>query len=630
MVDLDNITAIYALKASSKNSVVSESNLSKIQNELYIKTKLDKFLIEYSISAIKKNKTSLIVLSGNAGDGKSMTLLKLKESLINTYNIENEKIIINADATQTDTQHEDIIEKLMDFFIRYVEDYSIESSYTYVIAMNVGIAIKFFNSQRYIDLCNDDNKYIVLKKVVLNELNIEVIDEEIKLANKELIRSILVVNFDLRCLVKPNLNSDGKVNHSFFKEMIQKVYELIDIDKCNSCNSCKCPIYFNIMALREKKIVDKIENILFKVFLHNKVHLTPRNVWDLIFHLITGGENKYLEIFKKQKNISGLCNSFKNLEIKHFSKFLFYNNLFDSNCENYILKFIKESSQEFDPIYINNIDLELIKILIMSNPRNLIDTIDEKIKYKNFIINCELNKYALENIFDSTQNLSNEVNAIDLLMNTFCRHFYFFYKDENGSEVPDILTTDKCQVFNNDYFFMFINSLVKQKKVLINNSDEKFDKDVLKIIRDVLLNTFGKKISNYEIIQLDTISTRGKGKLLGNIKIVPEYSLEKTFDVVNIEILEALDFFPNYFNVRINKTACLKVSLDIFQLLILAKSGYSITSMDLDRFNQLSLLSKKIAPRLKDESEIFYQLNKDIYKVNEDLGTIVFEKIREN
>ncbi|WP_027340230.1 hypothetical protein [Halonatronum saccharophilum] len=620
---IDNISRLFSLQASSKNSVVSEEKLSSLQSKMYIESKLDAFLKEYCINGLEDNETKLVILSGNAGDGKSMALRKLKDNL-KGEGINKEKIYANADATQTDSPNQNLNEKLISFFNNFLRDHKKNNPKIYIIAMNVGIAIKFFNSIKFRKVCEEDKRFCFIKNFIFNELNIRKLDGYLKDNYEELHSNILVVNFDLRCLVNPNINGVGKNQLSFFRQMIERIYELVDMNKCNNCKSNSCPIYFNLVAFQSSKILDKIENILFKVFLYNKVHLTPRNVWDFIYIVLTGGEPKYINATSRIKeDYNNPCDFFNKNNKDDYFNFLFYNNIFDNNSENAIFKFIRSSIEKFDPTYIGNKELELLKILANSNSEHFLEVLKEKAS--DFNIKGLNSKENLELIFKPI--IRSQDNFKSKLMKNICRYIYFF-NDNDESKIQDILVTDFSQILDSNYFNSFYKCLKAEREMMLNKSRSSFDTNVLKMIRSVLVSTFGSKLSDQRIIQLETVTTRSKGRLLGKVKIKMDTKPHVQSYWQDSSVVEALDFFPNQFTVMINENYYLEVTLDLFELIVLANSGYNISSIDLERFNQLEVLSKKLmSQEIYKDTSIFYEINHEYYKLEKDIG-VEFRKIK--
>jgi len=612
--ELDNISRLFLLQASSKNSVVSEDKLSQLQKNLYIKTKLDDYLFKYCKESYNKSKTKLIILSGNAGDGKSMMLNQLKRKFHN-INIPEEFFVYNADATHTDKKDQKLENKLSEFFINFKNDFKHNTPKIYLIAMNIGIAIRYFNSEEYKELIINNRKfYNNLKSFVFNELNIKTANSSVR--NSKLAKNLLVVNFDLRCIVKPNLKFIDNNKVSFFKKMVDKIYTLVDLKYCNKDNCIKdnCPIYMNLKLIKNSHIRNKIENILYKVFLYNKVHLTPRNIWDFIYFIITGGENKYLELSNKQNFINNPCNIIKqNIDNENFNEFLFFNNLFDNNSENAILKFIQNEIKQFDPVYINHRKLEIDKILLSSNPELLNNGIlDSHIELDNF---DDLKK---DIILDNS--LKNNLNK---LIKNVSRFSYFVNK--NYSDI--LLQTDT--LFNNkENFQHFYDTLQIQKKNNLEEHVDNVDMILRKKISNILVATFGNKdMSDHEIMQIDTVKTRSRGKLLARLVIKVGNKLHRDFSPINKRILKVVDYFPNYFIVKINDMN-LKVTLDLYELFNLADSGYNISSVDLERFKQLEILNNKILPNLEKDDSVFYEHNNTLSVFQKTAYEVEFKNVK--
>ncbi|MFW6015629.1 MAG: hypothetical protein ACOCRK_04265, partial [bacterium] len=273
----------------------------------------------------------------------------------------------------------------------------------------------------------------------------------------------------------------------------------------------------------------------------------------------------------------------------------------------------------FDPLYLSHKRIELMKILAAANPTYFYNRI--KKQKEDFIINgIDINKPII-NIFNPEYNKNN-----DELINNICRFNYFFAKgDENDN--PDILITSATQMVSKDFFLEFYNSLLKQKDKMLNNKSKELSANVRRKIRDVLVTTFGSTISgtDQKIIQIETVTTRSKGHLLAQIDIKVENDLFNTYNMNNVKVVESLDFFANYFIVKINKSY-LKVTLDLYELINLASNGYNISSLDLERFKQLEILNKNLIPKL-EKNNIYYEFEREYYRLKDDDIDVQFEKI---
>jgi hypothetical protein len=606
---VDNISKLFQLQATNKNAVVSEElNFTDIQENLYIKTEIDQYLIESCIKSKEKNKSFLYVVSGNAGDGKSMQIKKGKQDLLNF--LEEDELEINYDATQVDSKTEDLTVRLFEFFEKFFKSLNEDNFKIYIIAMNIGIAIRFFNDPRYKDLLSSSefiDKHGDLRKFLLNELSIELIKEEERSVNS-LLEHIEVINFDHRVLVKHHLNENNEENHSFFGKMLNKVQEIFDTEACQSCSARnKCPVLYNVTALQEQVVKNKIENILFKGFLYKQIHFTPRNLWDFIFNITVGGTNKYLSI--KTNSDSSPCETFENLPEHRFNEFTFYNNIYDVESDNAILKYIQSNISKYDPYYLNNKYLELSKIFYQANPDKYIDNLMESLKDNEKFIELKDSKVHLE--------VAREGKIENLEKIT--RLLYFHSKTEE--EVGDLLYNDSSQVITKENFSYFIDSLEKQNETYIYKTDQKLNKDLIKNLKAALTNIFGTKLKDgSRYFQLETVSTRGKGRLYSKSDIKIPLDTQVNHYMINDSHLKYIDSFPSTLNVNVNNKI-LEIDYPLFEVIILSSKGYNITSVDLDKFFNLKSKSKSLfSDNNLEQDEIVYEYENSYFKLhyNED------------
>jgi hypothetical protein len=617
---MDNISKLFALRATSRNSVVSQEKLLPIQQQLYVETNFDTFLLNYCKKSKESSKTRLVVLSGNAGDGKSMTLYhtvsKLKEA-----GFTDSDLCINADATQTDSKQEDLIEKLIRYFENFFIDYLNGSKKTYIIAMNAGIAVKFFYSKALKEKVGEfEDFFSEIGKLILNELNIEYS----LLDNNIFVEDVLVCNFDLRALTICNLPDkelDPDLHYSFFKQMIAKVNNFVDIEECKNCISGCCPIYYNLLAIRDDDIAKKIENILFKVFLYNKVHLTPRNLWDFLYMILTGGEEKYLDIKEKTQGIRDKdispCEIVKHCSPERFSQFLFYNTLFDSASDNAVLSFIKENAYLFDPRYLNSSNFEKQKLFLNADPVKFKDKLKNEVD--NFAIDNSIASRFIESafVFD-TSTIKDEEASLDKFISEFSRFYYFFYRDSrNEVELFDILYNYPNQIFNKGNYIEFFDALIQDRQYFIGKQTGTFSEKFLKNGLNALLNIFGINKNQEKLFKIESLSTRAKGRLLTKLDMKLSNSPCKNKYIVNREYLESISYFPSSATIKLNEQY-IEIDLSIYELFVLCNNGYNIKSFDADKYYNIEFIGDKIFPDLKNQKKIYYDFQNNYAVFEED------------
>ena len=277
----DLLELLLGLRVSSRHSVVSEGGSDRFQEELYIETDLDKYL-ENNLQRTGEDKWDLIVLGGNAGDGKSALIrkvyAKLSEEVLETLNV-------NWDATHSDDPDETQLEILGDFFAPFINhNKGVGPEKTHLIAMNTGMIVSFFEQAK--QLKSDKYDFSLLQ----NELyyHLDLVNE-----NGDTGWNILLINLDQRNLLSFNQGDQ----QSIFQQMMER----LNIRNANSFLyhafqefKQKChpldPIYFNLMALTLPKVQAQIERAVYKTVITHDIHFTPRTAWDLLYHLITADE----------------------------------------------------------------------------------------------------------------------------------------------------------------------------------------------------------------------------------------------------------------------------------------------------------------------------------------------------
>ncbi len=220
----------------------------------------------------------LIVLSGNAGDGKS----DLIERLLRRVG-DPDDIAVIRDATHADSPDENQIANLADFFAPFSDDPAeTEVPAASLIAMNTGMALSFFTAA---DKDGGLPSFATLASVVKHELGLA--GEAPPPPGWE----FEVVNLDRRNL----LHADE--GNALFDGMLDR----LDPDnpagilhsEAGACEGCAvrdwCFVRTNLDMLRSRAVRDGLKRHLWGATLNNQLHLTPRTAWDFLYRVTTGG-----------------------------------------------------------------------------------------------------------------------------------------------------------------------------------------------------------------------------------------------------------------------------------------------------------------------------------------------------
>ncbi len=236
----------------------------------------------------------LIVLAGNAGDGKSHLIKRLRarwEALPGGA----DRVAFIADATHADRPDQSQRERL-DLFFAPLSGQGEMTKAVYLVAMNTGMVIHYFE--------NAEN-HAALRDELFFRLGLAPAPTAATSFPVE------VVNLDLRDL----LHQPTPAVPCFAEKMLLRldpqatdglVYEAAQA--CGACSAASlCPVLFNLQALCRADF-DHARRALFailqRVALDAEVHLSPRLLWAFFYHLITGGQGRY----QRQPGMpAGLC-----------------------------------------------------------------------------------------------------------------------------------------------------------------------------------------------------------------------------------------------------------------------------------------------------------------------------------
>lgn len=246
----------------------------------YTPTKLDSKLIP----DILDGKYKLVIITGNAGDGKTAFIKKIENKAQNKQSLQNKngaKFIIqgvnyqsNYDGSQ-DEEERINDQVLKDFF----EPFENLSSYSRskegrIIAINEGRLVEFLKtSGKFEGLANKIDEYFY------------------KAGSVYLPEGLLIINLNLRSIVASSINTI-----SLFKAQIQKLTDKQLWTKCTTCVLAeKCFIKYNVDTLSDTaagdEIINRLEWLIRIVALKRELHITMRDLRSFISFLLTRDYN---------------------------------------------------------------------------------------------------------------------------------------------------------------------------------------------------------------------------------------------------------------------------------------------------------------------------------------------------
>lgn len=563
----DLLKLLLGLKASSRHSVVSEGGSDKFQEKLYIGTEIDEYL-EKALQKEGEEKWDLIVLCGNAGDGKSALIQKVYSKLPKEV---SGKININWDATHSDDPDEDQLDILGDFFSSFLnEKKGTRPERTHLIAMNTGMIVSFFEQAKELKSVKLD--FLLLQKEVYYYLDL--VKEKEETAWK-----ILLINLDQRNLLAFNQDEQP----SIFRRMMEKLniknensflYEAFQEYKKN--HNQLDPIYFNLMALSIPKVQTQIERAVYKTVITHDLHFTPRAAWDLLYHLITSDDI----------NIKG----FQENEIKKIVEKLFFQHMFSYSGDHDILKLMFHS----DPCLLSTQALDSYVIQLSLQPQ--VDNFE----------NIPFDKEILDSIRENVDEKGGITATEYALLAKRCSYFF------NENDEIEASFKEKEQLYFN--YEKLIQEYISYGMMLQFDMDIDFDSEQLQVLieslRTAIVITFGES-NQKDLFQVQELKNSGRFRVLTKLELPDENQMEPYIALKNpdLDYYRVIHFAPREVVIAFKDQndemlGELTVDFGLFELLEHIRKGYNPSSIDLNRFHHFKFFCNQLFTKLAESSSL--------------------------
>jgi hypothetical protein len=274
------IERLFQLRRSGSDAIVSEAEYTELQARMHVPDEIEDWVYE-QISNWRDGgrETSLLVmLSGNAGDGKSDLIARLRKRLGDSSDLD-----IVADATHADTPAEDQIGRLIEFFRPFGDGESPPGERkAALIAMNTGMALSFLQQA---EERGSEITFRALGAAIRAELGLS-FEPGITVP-----WTFHIVNLDRRSVLplhrEPSL-FDGMVERLNPDNENGLLWE--SGKRCEGCTArAACFVRTNIEMLRLEDVKARLSQALWAASLSGELHLTPRSLWDLLYQVTTGG-----------------------------------------------------------------------------------------------------------------------------------------------------------------------------------------------------------------------------------------------------------------------------------------------------------------------------------------------------
>lgn len=403
-----------------------------LDSETYVKTKLDTKLLD----AIAAGKYKLLIITGNAGDGKTAFIKRIEQAAENVeyfgetrngarFKLGNTIYQSNYDGSQDESnlKNEVVLTKFFEPF-EYKHTFN-EVSEGRIIAINEGRLMDF--------LLNNTEKHGYLAQVID--------DYFYKEGTTELPEGVLVINLNLRSITARDENGD-----SLLRKQIRLLTQKKLWVKCISCPLAnRCFIKYNVDSLSDTaagaEVINRLEWLVRTIIYKREMHITMRDLRSMLSWLITRDFNcgdipNLIQRFDELKQAwlvdkSDRTTKFSYDSYRQFLWDLYYFNItapaYDSNLksEDRIIKLLRQT--DIAQVAIPDRDLELY--YGEKDPLSYIEFADRK---KNVIE--EFNE--ANEILPSYEQNPEELILLKRRHQTMIRHQYYEGKADFFKRLP--------------------------------------------------------------------------------------------------------------------------------------------------------------------------------------------------
>lgn len=541
--NVDTFLKIYS------QSLLSTGLTRGLDESTYIPTRLDTALKDDVLQGKKK----LVVLTGNAGDGKTAFIQLIEESAKKNggnFKIKTDngcEFTFNGFEFETlydgsqdfEGKSNDLL--LKEFFKAFEGEKEPTAKIVKIIAINEGKLRDFILNKR---------EYSWLGKQVYRYLEYD---------NYNLPDSLAFINLNNRAIVElnnPNSIFDELLSIILDEDGAKKTWEPCQEQNCAYANSCY--IKYNVDSLRDQKkgavVKQRLKELILSIYLKKEKHITMRDIRSLISFIIF---NKYT-CSQLQADIDAGNNLLDRF---------YYNNAFNKVEMDRMVSILREVDVADMPLpklenhlYFLNPKTELTEYLITkADSGNNPDL--------NYLEDYYINKPEGTSDNDETR----KVNA-DLFLSAMKRKLYFEGNDEYLKEQFSI---SHYSFLPYRYFETFIEFLSTGK-----NPQNDLRNDL------VLAISKSEKIYNDEVGR-ENVCISSNSLKKSTTKAFYGFTAAD-FEVVLPDVgnqTNYIEYFPDHIIFRhIDKTASLEINIDLFEILMRIKEGYVPTSIEIRTF----------------------------------------------
>lgn len=254
-----------------------------LREGLYVATEEDQILEEFFVEEYNED-GSFLIITGSAGDGKSALLSKAFKKAQKKDISSLDKECIRLDATASSDPHASYEEDLEEFLEEVLAGLGADSAPRRGLAINLGLAIKFFQRG------GRDEKFPDIWRAIQEAEDTRKVEKEPESGR------VIVINLSHRPLFKTNPQDLGEglltdiVAKFNFKNPESPFHEAYKASRENCPRPRECPFHYNVDKLSDDVLREKIIRIIAANTVIQNAYTNPRVVLDKLSRMVIPNE----------------------------------------------------------------------------------------------------------------------------------------------------------------------------------------------------------------------------------------------------------------------------------------------------------------------------------------------------
>ncbi len=290
------------LRESSKYAVAqgTYSNLNGFKKYLHIERDVEKKLRTIITNASENNKSQLLLVCGNVGDGKSHILSHLHDELKDVIS----QFIIHNDATESHNPNESSNETLYKLLEGFKDENLKESKDKVILAINLGTLSKFIEEY--------GNEFIILKEYINSSkiLDTDLIHNDEFDANNNF-HHVNFTDYHIYSLTENGAVSD--IINTLLEKIVSEneantIYKAYQEYKVNVVDKIYCPILYNYEFLFSKNNRAIVSQLIIKAIIKSKEIVSLRTLLNFVYDILVEKPVKLTTTFQCKLTTSSGAN----------------------------------------------------------------------------------------------------------------------------------------------------------------------------------------------------------------------------------------------------------------------------------------------------------------------------------